>query len=78
MRDVKEGIEKKINKKTNSELLEIKNELMKEETDVEHLITLYESTGITKHDIIAKKLKQLFIDEQDHCCVDLSILLASY
>jgi len=63
MDNIREGILKKIDKQNISELLEIKNELSKEEMDVEHLITLYESTGINKHDIIAKKLKELFINE---------------
>jgi len=63
MRDIREGILKKIDKHKIKELLEIKNELSKEDTDVEHLITLYESTGINEHDIIAKKLKHLFMQE---------------
>lgn len=63
MEDIREGILKKIDEQKISELFEIKNELSKEGMDVEHLITLYESTGINKHGIIARKLKELFINE---------------
>jgi hypothetical protein len=63
MPNIREGMLEKIDKRKIKNLSEVKNELSNEKTDVEHLITLYESTGIRKHDIIAKKLKQLFREE---------------
>ena len=63
MKDIREGILKKIDEYEISELYEVRTELSKGEMDVEHLITLYESTGINKHIIIARKLKQLFMQE---------------
>ncbi len=63
MDNIREGILKKIVKNKIKGLSEVKNELAREGTDVEHLITLYESTGIYKHDVISKKLKELFMQE---------------
>lgn len=60
MRDVKDEILRKIEKDKSNNLVDIKNELTSEYADVEHLITLYESTGIPKHERIAKHLKRLF------------------
>ena len=63
MRDIREGIVKEIGRRKMRSLAKVKNELLKEELDVEHLITLYESTGISEHESIAKELKLLFIEE---------------
>jgi len=63
MRDIRDGILKKIDRDNIVELKEVKNELANEFTDVEHLITLYESTGMPEHEVIAKKLKELFWKE---------------
>lgn len=62
MQDIKEGILNKIDKENIKDLLTVKNELVDDDVDVEHLITLYESTGTYKQSIIAKKLKKLFIE----------------
>jgi len=63
MRDVKDGILRKIEKDKIRVLEVVKNELTSEHADIEHLITLYESTGIPKHEAIAKYLKKLFKEE---------------
>jgi hypothetical protein len=63
MKDIKDGILGKISSATNKELSSIRTELLKEGADVEHLITLYESTGIKKHELISKRLKELFVRE---------------
>lgn len=63
MRNIREGIVKEIDRQKIQSLAKVKNELLKEELDVEHLITLYESTGISEHKRIAKDLKLLFIEE---------------
>ena len=63
MRDIKEGMLTKIDKKKITKLKDVKNELLNEHADVEQLITLYESTGIHKHNIIARELKKLFWEE---------------
>ena len=60
---IKDGILKKIDERKIKILFEIKNELSNEHADVEHIITLYESTGIPKHDKIARELKKLFREE---------------
>ena len=60
MRDVTDGILRKIDKNRIKNLAVIKNELTAEYADVEHIITLYESTGMPKHEIVAKNLKKLF------------------
>lgn len=63
MQDIREGIIEKIKRRRIKILKKVKNELLKEDLDVEHLITLYESTGIYEHDVIAKNLKKLFRNE---------------
>jgi hypothetical protein len=63
MRDIKDGMLSKIIKKKIRVLNEVKNELAAEHADVEQLISLYESTGIYKHTIIAMELKKLFWEE---------------
>ena len=60
---VKDGILKKITDRKISELEDIKNELVGEYTDVEQLITLYESSNSGKHKKIAKSLRELFREE---------------
>jgi hypothetical protein len=60
MGDVVDEIRRKIDKNKIKRLAVTKNELTTEYADVEHLITLYESTGIPKHALIAKDLKRLF------------------
>ena len=63
MSDVREEMRNKIVKDEilKNKLSEVINHLSSEYTDVEHLITLYESTAISKHNNIAKDLKQLFL-----------------
>ena len=63
MKDIRDGMLSKIDKEKIKELQYVKNELADENSDVEHLLTLYESTGISEHDTIAKKLKELFMRE---------------
>ena len=63
MRDIREGMLTKIDRKKIINLKDVKNELLDEHADVEQLITLYESTGIYKHNIIARELKKLFREE---------------
>lgn len=63
MRDITDGILRKIEKNNIKSLAVLKNELTAEYADIEHLITLYESTGIYKHEIMAKHLKKLFKEE---------------
>lgn len=60
MRDVKDEMLSRIDKLNIKQLKEIKNELTPDYADIEHLITLYESTGIPRHVSIAKHLKNLF------------------
>ena len=63
MSDVKDGILKKIIDRKITELEDVKNELVGEYTDVEQLITLYESSNSSKHKKIAKSLRELFREE---------------
>ena len=63
MSSIREGIVRRIDREKIGILEKVKNELVKEDLDVEHLITLYESTGISEHENIAKKLKSLFWKE---------------
>ena len=63
MRDITYGILRKIETKKIKRLADLKNELAADHADIEHLITLYESTGIYKHEVIAKGLKRLFKEE---------------
>jgi hypothetical protein len=63
MPNIREGIVKEIDRRKIHSLAKVKNELVGEGRDVEHLITLYESTGIPEHESIARDLKLLFIEE---------------
>ncbi|MCJ7546511.1 MAG: SIR2 family protein [Deltaproteobacteria bacterium] len=63
MQNIREGIVKEIDRRKIRSLAKVKNELVGEGRDVEHLITLYESTGIPEHESIARDLKLLFIEE---------------
>jgi hypothetical protein len=63
MRDIREGILGKIKKRKIKALEDVVNELSDENTDVEHLITLYESTGSYQHNVIARTLKAHFRQE---------------
>ncbi|MGO9013999.1 MAG: SIR2 family protein [Dissulfurispiraceae bacterium] len=63
MGGVREGILNKIEARKIRILFPIKNELTAEHADIEHLITLYESTGIHSHSNIARKLKALFKED---------------
>jgi hypothetical protein len=63
MKDIREGILRKIKDKKIKELDVVVNELTGENADVEHLITLYESTGTFNHNVIARKLKALFREQ---------------
>ena len=60
---VKEGILKKIVEKNITELEDVRNELAGEYSDVEQLITLYESSNSSDHKKIAKSLRELFREE---------------
>jgi len=63
MQNIREGIVKEIDRRKMRNLAKVKNELVGEGRDVEHIITLYESTGIPEHESIARILKLLFIEE---------------
>lgn len=60
MADIVDGITRRIVREHIESLLDVNNELTIEGIDVEHLITLYESSGTQKHSEIAKGLKRLF------------------
>jgi hypothetical protein len=60
---MKDGILRKIVERKIHELEDVKNELTGEYTDVEQLITLYESSNSGKHKKIAKLLRELFREE---------------
>lgn len=61
--DVKDGMLEKLRKKPKLKLKEVINELTDDNIDVEHLITLYQSSGTTMHSVIARELKTLFREE---------------
>jgi len=63
MQDIVDGISSRIARERIEALLEVNNELTIEGIDVEHLITLYESSGTQKHSLIAKELRRLFREE---------------
>lgn len=63
MKDIIYGILRKIERNNIKILEDLKNVLTAVYADIEHLITLYESTGIYKHENIAKHLKKLFKEE---------------
>jgi hypothetical protein len=63
MQDIVDGISRRIKKENIESLLDVNNELTIEGIDVEHLITLYESSGTQKHSAIARELKKLFREE---------------
>jgi len=63
MRNITEGVSTKIRKNIIKGLDDIRNELIDDNADIEQLITLYESTGITKYLKIAKLLRKAFIKE---------------
>ncbi len=62
-KDIAEGIRNKISLKKLSGLLEIMNELANENIDIEQLITLYETSGFSKAQKIAKQLRNAFMNE---------------
>lgn len=63
MQDIIDGISRRIESENIELLFDVNNELTIEGIDVEHLITLYESSGTQKHSEIAKGLKKLFREE---------------
>jgi len=63
MQDIVDGISRRIEREHIKSLLDVNNELTIEGIDVEHLITLYESSGTQKHSKIAQGLKRLFREE---------------
>ncbi|MCK4491512.1 MAG: hypothetical protein KAU03_02735, partial [Candidatus Altiarchaeales archaeon] len=63
MGDIAEGIQKRIDKDNIELLEEVKNELAGKNVDVEHLITLYASSGTSNHIQIANELRRLFREE---------------
>lgn len=60
MKDIVFDISRRIRDKDIIELFSISNELTEEGADVEHLITLYEASGTSRDNEIARKLKGLF------------------
>ena len=62
MKDVKDGMWRKLkkNKDVKKYAPSLINELIDDDTDVEQLITLYESSGINSYSKVAKILKQAF------------------
>lgn len=63
MQDIVDGITKRIESDHIESLYDVNNELTIEGIDVEHLMTLYESSGTRKHSEIARELKKLFREE---------------
>lgn len=63
MADVADGILKRIASEEDDELSELKNDLAKEGTDVEQLISVYDSSGTSRDRKIANRLREFFIDE---------------
>lgn len=63
MQDIVDGISRRIESEHIESLFDVNNELTIEGIDVEHLITLYESSGTQKHSEVAKGLKKLFREE---------------
>ncbi len=63
MEDIAYGISRKIRDNEIELLYSISNALMENEVDVEHLITLYETSGTQKGNEIARKLRELFREE---------------
>ena len=63
MQDIVDGISRRIDREHIKPLLEVNNELTIEGINVEHLISLYESSGTQKHSEIARELKRLFREE---------------
>jgi hypothetical protein len=62
-RDIADGIYNKINKQNIKYLAEVKNDLAEPDVDVEQLITLFESSGNSKHKRIANGLKKIYKEE---------------
>ncbi|MFN0159035.1 MAG: SIR2 family protein [Bacteroidota bacterium] len=60
--DIVSGIISKIDKKKTKVLKDLKNEL-NDKSDVEHLISLYESIGTNKHLKVSRELRVLFREE---------------
>jgi len=61
--DIAEGIRNKITQKKLSGLSEVINDLASENVDIEQLITLYETSGLSKCQKIAKSLRKAFMGE---------------
>lgn len=63
MEDIAYGISQKIRDSKIELLYSVSNALTEDEVDVEHLITLYETSGTQKGSEIARKLRGLFREE---------------
>lgn len=63
MKDIVSAMAERISQDKIKALEGISNELSLPNLDVEHIITLYESSGTKKHNKIAKSLKKLFREE---------------
>ncbi len=63
MGNIKDAIHLRIQKEDTAALREVANELAGEKVDVEHLISLYESSGSHIHLGVARKLRQFFREE---------------
>ena len=63
MSNIREGILKKIDKKKIKVLYDVKNELVNDNSDIEHLISLYKKSGNATHSSISNKLRELFREE---------------
>ncbi len=62
LESISTAIVKRIDKDKINQLIEVRNDLVLG-ANIEHLITLYEASGISKHRGIAKKLRELFRHE---------------
>lgn len=60
MNDIRYGMLRKINDNKIKVLEPVKNELVNDDINIEHLITLYENSGTDEHYQIAKNLKNIF------------------
>lgn len=62
LESISEAIVKRIDENKINKLTEVRNDLVLG-ANLEHLVTLYEASGISKHRGIAKKLRELFRNE---------------
>ena len=62
LESISAAIVKRIDKDKINQLIEVRHDLVLG-ANIEHLITLYEASGISKHRGIAKRLRKLFRNE---------------